>query len=157
MYDQLTISFGQWDYRLFAPEIESYCDILLNRIDPIFADVDAEQERAAEQFMNAAASWYGDDYQGAAEAAYDHARDTALQFMEVPMRFGIGPRFRASTNVDSPPPPPGDAAKGELHVVPRCTCHLSRSCRVVDGDQSSRCTSPNFSFYFMQIFPRNIY
>jgi hypothetical protein len=83
MYDQLTISFGQWDYRLFAPEIESYCDILLNRIDPIFADVDAEQERAAEQFMNAAASWYGDDYQGAAEAAYEHARDTALQFMEM--------------------------------------------------------------------------
>lgn len=83
MYDQLTISFGQWDYRLFAPEIESYCDILLNRIDPIFEDVDAEQERAAEAFMNAGASWCGDDYQGAAEAAHEHARDTALQFMEM--------------------------------------------------------------------------
>jgi hypothetical protein len=83
MDDQLTISVGQWEYRLFAPEIESYCDILLNRIDPIFEDVDAEQERAAEAFMSAGASWCGDDYQGAAEAAHEHARDTALQFMEM--------------------------------------------------------------------------
>jgi hypothetical protein len=83
MYDQLTINFGQLDYELFAPEIESYCDILLNRIDPIFEDVDAEQERAAEAFMSAAETWYGDDYQGAAEAAYEYARDTAVQFMEM--------------------------------------------------------------------------
>jgi hypothetical protein len=83
MYDQLTINFGQLDYELFAPEIESYCDILLNRIDPIFEGVDAEQERAAEAFMSAAETWYGDDYQGAAEAAYEHARDTAVQFMEM--------------------------------------------------------------------------
>jgi len=81
--DQLDIAFGGWAYNVFAPDIEGYCNILLNRINPIFEDVDGEQERAAQEFMSAAASWYGEDYQGAAEAAYEHAHDSAMQFMEM--------------------------------------------------------------------------
>ena len=79
----LSIAFGGCVYSYFAPDIESYCDILLNRIDPIFEDVEGEQERVASNFLEAAASWYGDDYDSAVDAAFDHARDHALQFMEM--------------------------------------------------------------------------
>jgi hypothetical protein len=38
--DQLDIAFASWTTRQFAPEIEGYCNILLNRIAPTFEDVD---------------------------------------------------------------------------------------------------------------------
>jgi hypothetical protein len=80
---QLEIAFGGWVYRHFAPNIESYCDILLNRINPVFDDPEGEQPRAADEFMSAASSWFGDDYDSAIEAAYEHARDHTLQFLEM--------------------------------------------------------------------------
>ena len=92
----LSIAFGGWVYSYFAPHIESYCDILLNRIDPIFEDVEGEQKRVADNFLEVAASWYGDDYDSAVDAAFDHARDHALQFMEMRAVFlatGVGGLF----------------------------------------------------------------
>src|SRR5262249_11850989 len=83
----LTIAFGYWAKAIFAPQINGYCDILLTRIDPIFEDVDGEQERAGRDYMTAAASWYGDDEQGAAEAAYEHAVESAMQFIEMRAAF----------------------------------------------------------------------
>ena len=44
--DRLDIAFSSWVTQRFAPEIEGYCNILLNRIDPIFEDVDGEARRA---------------------------------------------------------------------------------------------------------------
>lgn len=80
---QLSIAFGGWVYRYFAPDIESYCDILLNRINPVFDDVEGEQQRAADDFMGAASSHFHEDYEGAVEAAYEHAIEHAQQFIQM--------------------------------------------------------------------------
>ena len=80
--NQLSIAFGAWASRFFMPNVDSYCDILLNRVDAIFVDVEGEQQRAYNDFLSAASSYYGPDggYE-AYEAAEEHARDHALQFM----------------------------------------------------------------------------
>jgi hypothetical protein len=82
--DQLDIAFGSWVTRRFAPEIESYSDILLNRIDPIFEDVDGEAHRAMDGFIASMSSRAREeDYDDVVQAAYDHAQETALQFTEM--------------------------------------------------------------------------
>jgi hypothetical protein len=68
----------------FAPEIEGYCDILLNRIAPIFEDGDGEGQRAMDAFIKSAAKHARDeDYDDVVEAAYDHAQAAELQFLEM--------------------------------------------------------------------------
>ena len=67
--------------RYFTPDVHAYCDILLNRIAPVFDNVQGEQQRAAEAFMSAAASSHEDDYSSAVDAAYEHAEEAAIQFM----------------------------------------------------------------------------
>ncbi len=81
MEDRLTIAFGTWVNRSFVPDLHAYCDILLHRIAPVFDDVEGEQQRAAEAFMSAAAAWYEDDQSSAADAAYEHAQEVALQLI----------------------------------------------------------------------------
>lgn len=85
MDDELEITFGQWVYQYFAPDIHGYCDILLNRIDPIFHDVKGEQERAAQEFLHSIArrSHEDDDPSEVYEAAYEHAAERAMQFVEM--------------------------------------------------------------------------
>ena len=78
----VTISFGPWEHRLFAPEIDSYVEILLKRIVPIFDDVDGEQERISNEVLSSSC-WGPDDYDQAMEAAYETGIDKALQFMEM--------------------------------------------------------------------------
>ena len=80
---QLEIAFGGWVDRHFSPSIESYCDILLDRVVPVFDDPEGEQKRAADDFMQGASSWFGEDYDSAVEAAYEHARDHTMQFLEM--------------------------------------------------------------------------
>jgi hypothetical protein len=83
--EYLSIDFGAWVYRHFAPDIEAYCDILLNRIDPIFEGVDGEHERVAKEFLSSIAHHYGpdDDPSSAYEAAIEYANDHAYQFIEM--------------------------------------------------------------------------
>jgi hypothetical protein len=76
------VSIGPWAYRYFAPPIESYADILLNRVIPIFDDVDGEQERASDEVISSS-GWGPDDYEHAIESAYEIGIDRALQFMEL--------------------------------------------------------------------------
>lgn len=83
-HDQLEIAFASWVTDRFAPEIEGYCSILLNRIDPIFEDVDGEGHRAMDEFIKSAAKHARDeDYDDVVQAAYDHAQEAALQFFEM--------------------------------------------------------------------------
>jgi hypothetical protein len=81
--DQLEIALGAWVYRHFMPNIDSYCDILLNRIDPIFMNVDAEEKRAYEEFLTGAPAYYADDDESAYEAAHEHAQEHCYQFIEM--------------------------------------------------------------------------
>jgi hypothetical protein len=67
---------------MFAPAIKSYCSILLDRILPVFADPEAEQERAAEEAMASMAGW-NEDYDGASEAAYEYGIEQGMMFWEM--------------------------------------------------------------------------
>jgi hypothetical protein len=80
---QLGIAFGGWVDRHFSPSIESYCDILLDRIVPVFDDAEGEQKGAAADFLHRASSWFGEDYDGAVDAAYEHAQEHTMQFLEM--------------------------------------------------------------------------
>lgn len=82
MVDRLVVSFAPWAYRYFAPPIESYAEILLNRVIPIFDDVDGEQERASDEVLSSS-GWGPDNYEHAMETAYEVGVDRALQFMEL--------------------------------------------------------------------------
>ena len=62
---------------------KSYCDILLNRINPIFKDLDGEQERAASEFLDGVKAYRDVDFDDVLEAAYDHALEHVMQFMEM--------------------------------------------------------------------------
>lgn len=79
----LEIAFGSWVDRHFSPSIESYCSILLDRVLPVFDDPNGEHKRAADDFMQETSSWFVDDYDSAVEAAYEHARDHTMQFLEM--------------------------------------------------------------------------
>lgn len=83
---QLSIAFDSTSYRYFAPEIIGYAAILLQRIAPIFDDLDGEEERAAKDCMEYP-GWSPDDYEAAIEAANDHARDAAIQLIEMKSVF----------------------------------------------------------------------
>lgn len=85
MSGELDIAFGHWVYQYFASDVHGYCDILLNRIDPIFYDVEGEQKRAAREFLSRIAHRYSDDDDPteAYEAAYEHAAERAMQFVEM--------------------------------------------------------------------------
>jgi len=77
------IHFGTWVEDIFQKPVNHYCDILINRIDPIFAKPDEEFERSAQEFMEVAGSWYGDDVYEAGQAAHEHAFETVWQFVEM--------------------------------------------------------------------------
>ena len=83
MSDQLQIWIDGWVHRHFAPEIESYCNILLNRVIPIFEDFDGEGEKAANEFLGCARAPPDADYHEVLEAAYEHAQEHVMQFMEM--------------------------------------------------------------------------
>jgi len=87
MNDQLQIWIDNWVYQYFAPEVKSYCDILLNRINPMFLDLDGEEKRAAEEFLAGIPSHGEEDHDAIFEAAYDHARDHVWRFMELQSVF----------------------------------------------------------------------
>jgi hypothetical protein len=66
----------------FSPDIEAFCDILLRRLIPVFDDVEAEQQRAGNEFL---AAYKGDPdrYDDLMEAAYDHSISHAMRFHEM--------------------------------------------------------------------------
>ena len=66
----------------FSGDINAFADILIRRLMPIFDDVEAEHQRAGEEFL---ASYKGnpDDYDSAMEGAYEHANDHAMRFAEM--------------------------------------------------------------------------
>ena len=80
---RLEIALGGWVDRRFSPSIESYCDILIDRIVPVFDDPGGEQKKAADDFLKVASSWFSDDYGSAVEAAREHASDHMMQFLEM--------------------------------------------------------------------------
>jgi hypothetical protein len=49
MRDHLAILFDESVYDYFGRDIITYAHILINRVDAIFDDVDAEAERAANE------------------------------------------------------------------------------------------------------------
>lgn len=67
---------------MFGSPIRHYAEILKSRVMPLFDDLDAEQQRAADEVLNAA-GWGPDDYESAMDAAYDHSRDHTIEFMEL--------------------------------------------------------------------------
>lgn len=83
MHDHLQIWIDDWVYQYFAPEIKHYCEILLTRIDPIFTDLDAEERRAADEFLESVTTYEDDDHEAVIEAAYEHAQEHVMQFMEM--------------------------------------------------------------------------
>lgn len=82
MDDRLTVSFDSWTYRRFAPEIQSYSRVLLERVIPIFDEVDNEQERASDEVLRSP-HWGPDDFEQAMETAYETGIEKALEFMEL--------------------------------------------------------------------------
>lgn len=84
--NQLSIAFDSSSYRYFAPDIVSYTEILLQRVAPIFDDLDGEEERAARKVLDHP-GWGPDDYEAAIEAANDRGRDAAIQLMEMKSVF----------------------------------------------------------------------
>lgn len=82
MAQELQIWISGWVYDYFAPEINSYCDILLNRVLQIFDDLDGEQTKACNDFLRRA-NRSSEDYEAMLEAAYDHALDHTMQFAEM--------------------------------------------------------------------------
>ena len=83
MNENLSIWIDDWIYQYFAPEVQSYCDILLNRITPIFDDLDGEEARAAKTFLDAIPAYEGEDHDATVEAAYEHALEHVMHFMEM--------------------------------------------------------------------------
>ena len=75
------ISIGADTEALFRPAVEKYADILLQRFLPIFEDVDGEQQRAAQEMLDAQ-GWTG-DCEAAAQAAYDYITEQVLIFLEM--------------------------------------------------------------------------
>jgi hypothetical protein len=82
MRDHVSIAFDVFSYRLFAPPIRHYADILLSKLAPIFDDVDGEQERYAQQVLESP-YWGPDDYDRAMDAAYEGSMDHAVEFMQM--------------------------------------------------------------------------
>ncbi len=82
MNDELSVWFGGIVYRVFEPPVSHYADILLTKVIPLFDDVEAEQERRAEEVLNAP-GWGEDDYERAMEAAYDESISHGISFMEM--------------------------------------------------------------------------
>lgn len=79
---ELSVWFGQDVLARFAPPIQHYADILLNKIGPIFDDVDGEQQRAAAEVLSSPV-WNEDNYEAGMETAYERGIAHAIQFMEM--------------------------------------------------------------------------
>jgi hypothetical protein len=58
----------------------------LNRITPIFDDLDGEEKRAARTSFDAIPAYDEDDHDPTVEAAYEHALEHVMQFMEMHSR-----------------------------------------------------------------------
>jgi hypothetical protein len=86
VHDHVSVWFGGVAYRLFGPPVEHYTDILLNRVVPLFDDLDGEQQRVAEETLGSS-GWGDEDYERAVEAAYEQSTDHVLQFMEMRTNF----------------------------------------------------------------------
>lgn len=82
MNDALRVWFGSFVHGAFGPAITHYADILLNKVAPLFDDVEKEQERRAQEIL-ASPGWGPDDYDRAMEAAYDESISHAISFMEM--------------------------------------------------------------------------
>lgn len=67
---------------MFGSPIRHYADILLSRVMPLFDDIDGEQQRAADEVLNAPI-WGLDDYEAAMETAHEHSMDHVVQFLEL--------------------------------------------------------------------------
>ncbi len=68
---------------IFAPPIRHYVELLLDRFIPLFDDAEGEQARATEEALRAYERAWGEDYEGAVEAAYDYGIGHAIMFMEM--------------------------------------------------------------------------
>lgn len=79
MKENLSIWIDDWVYQYFAPEVQSYCDILLNRITPIFDDLDGEETRAARTFLDAIPAHDEDNHDATVEAAYECVSGQAVE------------------------------------------------------------------------------
>lgn len=84
--EKMYVSFGRWAHDIFAPAILSYSNIIIERIAPMFDDVDGEADRAAQEVLGWSC-WGEDDYERAVETAYEHALEKARQFMELRSAF----------------------------------------------------------------------
>ena len=73
---------GSWNIAMFGSPIRHYAEILKLRVMPLFDDLDGEQQRVADEVLNAS-YWGPDDYEAATEAAYEHSRDHTIQFLEL--------------------------------------------------------------------------
>jgi len=67
---------------MFGSPIRHYAEILTSRVMPLFDDLKGEQQRAADEVLNAS-GWGPDDYEAAMDAAYQHSMDHTAQFMEL--------------------------------------------------------------------------
>ena len=82
MGDPFCVWFGVIVRDIYSPAVRTYADMLLDRVVPIFENVEAEQERLASAAM-AAFSRYCDDESYAADLAYERATEGTLMFMEM--------------------------------------------------------------------------
>jgi hypothetical protein len=76
------LCFGTWNASRFGSPIRHYAEILTSRVMPLFDDLDGEQQRAADEVLNAS-GWGPDDYEAAMDAAYEHSIDHTGQFIEL--------------------------------------------------------------------------
>jgi hypothetical protein len=76
------VCFGAWNASMFGAPIRHYAEILKSRVMPLFDDLDGEQQRAADEVLNAS-GWGPDDFEAAMDAAHEHSIDHTVQFMEL--------------------------------------------------------------------------
>lgn len=80
------IWFGFWTYEVFGEPIRHYGNILMNRFIPIFDDLEGEEQRAVDAFLNSGRQGE-DDYDRACQEAFEHGQNQVLQFIELRSAF----------------------------------------------------------------------
>lgn len=81
----LAIYMDQSAKKVFAPALKQYASVLLEKIMPVFDDLDGEQQRAGDEFLDSLSPHT--DYDSAMDAAYDHSIDHVLLFQEMRSTF----------------------------------------------------------------------
>jgi hypothetical protein len=79
-YSDLSVWFDFMTKEHYIPPVQHYTEILLNRLIPIFDDLDGEQQRAAHAVYHQP-HWRDEDE--AIQAAYDYSFQQVTQFMEL--------------------------------------------------------------------------